>query len=69
MSLKMECNSKKKVIENGMSLKKLCHSNWGPLDITQLTQKKTQNVMTLKIECHSNRNVTQNGTSSKMEYH
>ena len=42
-SLKMECPSKWKVTQNGMSLKFECHSKWNV----------TENGMSLKIEYHS----------------
>ena len=58
---KMECHSKWKVTQNGMSLNMECHKN-----------NVIENGISLKMECHSNVihskwNATQNGMSLKIE--
>ena len=75
-SLKMECQSKWNVPQNGMSLNMECHSKWNvaqngmSLKIEcHLKRNVTQNGMSLKPKCHSKWNVTQNGMSHKIECH
>ena len=55
MSLKMECNSKWNVTQDGMSLTKEFPMKWNV----------TENEMSLETECHSKWSVTKNAMSLK----
>ena len=57
MFLKIECQLKWNVTQNGMLLKMECRSKWSV----------TKNGMSHKMECHSKRNVTKNEMSLKLE--